>query len=307
MSSVANPVATSAPDPVPHRKSPDIPWLSLGWFFGLLILCYAPVLQGLINQWNNDEDMGHGFFVPVIAAYIAWQKKDELQGRDLTPNPLGLILIAFAALQMYIGTLGAELFLARTAFVEGVVGIVLSLGGLHALRVMAFPLIVLCFMVPIPAVIYNQITFPLQLFASNVAANLLELMGIPVLRDGNVLELPSQKLNVVEACSGIRSLLSLTFLSLVYGYFFEKKVWTRVALFLAVVPIAILANAGRVTLSGVMSEINPEWAHGTAHTASGWVIFMIALFMMLVTHTLLNRVHRLFDRNIIPASERAHG
>ena len=153
--------------------------------------------------------MGHGFFVPVIAAYIAWQKRDELLGREAKPNYLGLVIVIFAAIQMYIGTLGAELFLARTAFVEAVVGMVLVLGGTYALRVMAFPLLLLCFMVPLPAVIYNQITFPLQIFASQVAAFVLELVGIPVLRDGNVLELPSQKLNVVEACSGIRSLLSL--------------------------------------------------------------------------------------------------
>jgi exosortase len=306
MSSVANPVVTSAPEPSPQPKSFEVPWISLAWFFGLLILCYGPVLARLVDQWNNDEDMGHGFFVPVIAAYIAWQKKDELIGRELKPNPLGLLLILFAAVQMYVGTLGAELFLARTAFIEGVVGVVLCLGGVYALKVMAFPLIMLCFMVPIPGVIYNQITFPLQLFASNVAATVLELVGIPVLRDGNVLELPSQKLNVVEACSGIRSLLSLTFLSLVYGYFFDKKVWMRVVLFLAVVPIAIAANAGRVTITGIMSEMNPEWAHGAAHTASGWVIFMMALFMMVVTHTLLNRIYSLFHKPSTPAAEGAN-
>jgi exosortase len=302
MSSAANPVVTSAPESAPQRQSLQVPWLSLTWFFGLLILCYGPVLVRLVNQWNNDEDMGHGFFVPVIAAYIAWQKKDELLGRVLKPNPIGIVIILFAALQMYIGTMGAELFLARTAFIEGVIGVIISLGGFYALKVMAFPLLVLCFMVPVPGVIYNEITFPLQLFASRVAGDVLELIGIPVLRDGNVLELPSQKLNVVEACSGIRSLLSLTFLSIVYGYFFEKKTWMRIALFLAVVPIAILANAGRVTASGIMSEINPEWAHGTAHTASGWVIFMIALFMMVTTHTVLTRIYKMFAKNP-PAAE----
>jgi len=261
----------------------------------------------LIQQWNNDEDMGHGFFVPVIAAYIAWQKRDELLNRPLKPNYFGVAIVIYAAIQMYIGTLGAELFLARTAIVEAIVGIVLTLGGTYALRVMAFPLILLCFMVPIPAVIYNRITFPLQLFASQVAAFVLELLGTPVLRDGNVLELPSQRLNVVEACSGIRSLLSLTFLSLVYGYFFDKKPWMRVALFIATVPIAIIANAGRVTLTGMMSEINTELAHGTAHTASGWVIFMIALAMMVVTHQLINRTYGIFMRRRSSTVESSNG
>jgi exosortase len=304
MSSVANPVATPAADSKLSQQQP--PWLSLAWFFGLLVLCYAPVLARLVQQWNDDEDMGHGFFVPIIAGYIAWQKRDQLLSREVKPNYFGIAVVILAAVQMYIGTLGAELFLARTAIVEAVVGMVLVLGGTHALRVLAFPLFLLCFMVPLPAVIYNQITFPLQLFASQVAAFILELVGIPVLRDGNVLELPSQKLNVVEACSGIRSLLSLTFLSLVYGYFFDNKAWMRVVLFIATVPIAIIANAGRVTLTGIMSEINPDLAHGSAHTASGWVIFMIALAIMVLTHQILTRVHGFFTRRAASNLEKAN-
>ena len=291
MSLVANPVVPQVSGPPPARQ--QVPWAILTWFFFLLVLSYGPVLLRLVNQWNNDEDMGHGFFVPLIAGYIAWQRRDRLLGRNLTPNYWGLAIIIFAGLQMYIGTLGAELFLARTAFVEAVIGTVLLFGGTYAVRAMVFPLVLLFFMIPIPAVIYNRITFPLQLFASEVAAHTLEFIGIPVLRDGNVLELASQKLSVVEACSGIRSLLSLTFLSLVYGYFFDSKRWMRVVLFFATIPIAILANAARVTLTGIMSEVNPELAHGAAHTASGWVIFMIALAMMIVTHQIINRVYRL--------------
>jgi exosortase len=157
-------------------------------------------------------------------------------------------------------------------------------------------------MIPIPGIIYNQITFPLQLFASQVAALALEVLGIPVLRDGNILELASQKLSVVEACSGIRSLLSLTFLSLVYAYFFDSKPWMRWALLAATVPIAIIANAGRVTLTGVMSEINPELAHGLIHTASGWVIFMFALVILVITHQIINQIYKVATRRAGPAS-----
>jgi eight transmembrane protein EpsH (proposed exosortase) len=264
----------------------------MAWFFGLLVLCYAPVLWRLVNQWNNDEDMGHGFFVPVIAGYIAWQKRDKLFQHALKPNYWGLAVIAFAAMQLIIATLGAELFLARTAFIESVIGVTLFLGGTYAVRVLAFPLFLLFFMVPIPAVLYNQITFPLQLFASQVAEVSLNLLGIPVYRDGNILELASQKLSVVEACSGIRSLLSLTFLSLVYSYFFDDKTWMRTVLFLSTIPIAIIANAGRVTLTGILSEYKPELAHGFFHTASGWVIFMIALAILVALHQFLNRAYK---------------
>jgi exosortase len=291
MSSVANPVASPAAKP---QSAASIPWIPLAWFFGLLILCYAPILARLLRQWKNDEDMGHGFFVPVIAAYIAWQRREELLRLPLQSNFLGLAVLAFAAIQSYVGTLGAELFLSRTAFVESVFGVVLFLGGWEAIRILAFPLFLLCFMVPIPAVIYNQITLPLQLFASRVAEVALSVMGIPVLRDGNVLELASQRLSVVEACSGIRSLLSLSFLALVYSYFFDEKRWMRAALLIATVPIAIVANAGRVTLTGVLSEIDPELAHGFTHTASGWVIFMVALACLVLFHQILNRFYTRF-------------
>ena len=292
MSSVANPVVPQVSDPPPARQ--QVPWAILTWFFFLLVLSYGPVLMRLVNQWNNDEDMGHGFFVPFDRGLHRVAEAGSAARAQADVRIIGdCASSSLLVLQMYIGTLGAELFLARTAFVEAVIGTVLLFGGTYALRAMVFPLVLLFFMIPIPAVIYNRITFPLQLFASEVAAHTLELIGIPVLRDGNVLELASQKLSVVEACSGIRSLLSLTFLSLVYGYFFESKRWMRVVLFLATIPIAILANAGRVTLTGIMSEMNPELAHGAAHTASGWVIFMIALAMMIITHQIINRVYRL--------------
>ena len=270
-----------------------VPWVAFAWFGGLLILGYAPVLWALVRQWNNDADMGHGFFVPVMAALIAWQKKDLLLAEKPAPNWWGMVIVIYAGLQLYIGTLGVELFLSRTAFVITLIGITLLLGGTRALRILAFPLFLLFFMVPIPAILYNKITFPLQFLASEMANAALDFLRIPVLREGNILYLAESSLSVVEACSGIRSLLSLTFLALVYGYFFEKNVWMRVVLFLATVPIAMIANASRVTLTGVLSEIKPELAEGFFHTASGWVIFMVALASLIAFHQALKLGGRL--------------
>ena len=270
-----------------------LPWVAWAWFGALLLLSYAPVLWRLLRQWDADPDMGHGFFVPIVAGFILWQKRAELLALKPAPNWWGLAVVLYGGVQLWIATLGAELFLARTAFVISIIGIVLLLGGTAWVRALAFPLFLLFFMIPIPTVVYNSITFPLQLLASRVAKQALDLMQIPVLRDGNVLELAEQKLSVVEACSGIRSLLSLTFLSLVYGYFFESKVWMRVALFFSTIPIAIVANASRVTLTGVLTEYKPELAEGFFHTASGWVIFMAALAIMVVLHQILNRGYRL--------------
>jgi exosortase len=275
------------------RRARQISWFVLAWLGALLLFSYAPVLWRLVEQWDSDPDMGHGFFVPVVAGFIVWQNRRELLALTPSPNWWGLAVVLYGALQLYIATLGAELFLARTAFVISVIGIVLLLGGTAYVRRLAFPLFLLFFMIPIPTVVYNSITFPLQILASRVSTQALDVMQIPVLREGNVLELAQQKLSVVEACSGIRSLLSLTFLSLVYGYFFESKIWMRVVLFLSTIPIAIVANASRVTLTGVLTEYKPELAEGFFHTASGWVIFMVALAILIALHQILNGGYRL--------------
>lgn len=263
-------------------------WAPFAWISGVMLVSFYPMLERLVQQWMNDDDMGHGFFVPVVAAYIAWQRKDEILDIEMKRNYWGLVVMLYASVQYVLGTIAAELFLTRTAIVFSIAGAVLFTGGLQLLKKVGFPIFLLGFMVPIPAVIYNQITFPLQMFASGVAEKTLLLLGIPVLRDGNILELAEHKLSVVEACSGIRSLLSLTFLSLVYGFFFESRTWMRAMLLFATVPIAIAANAFRVSMTGVLYEYKSEWAEGFFHTAEGWVIFMIALSLLLMFHRFAN-------------------
>jgi exosortase len=266
-------------------------------FFGVLILlCYAPALRSLVDVWLHNDDMGHGFFVPAVAGYIVWQQKDELKKIPLRTNWWGLLVVLFGAVQSIIATLGVELFLSRSALVVTVTGAVLLLGGTPLLKKLAFPILLLCFMLPLPALIFNSITFPLQILASQLADTALKALDIPVLREGNILELPNQKLSVVEACSGIRSLLSLTFLSLVYGYFFEKKTWIRIMLFVATVPIAIIANGSRVTITGILTQIKPELAEGFFHESTGWVIFMVALGILVIVHRAVLWGDRLIKR-----------
>jgi exosortase len=277
-------MATTVIQPEPSASlpptSPQMDWVKLAWFAGLILAAYFSILTPLVTQWMNDDDMGHGFFVPAIAAYIAWQRRDQVMAEPMRPNFWGLLPLAWGALQSYIANLGAELFLSRTAIILTIVGAVWLVCGTRVLKLLAFPLALLVFMVPLPAVIYNSITMPLQFFASSVAETSLNLIGFPVLREGNVLELASGPL--------IRSLLTLTFLSLVYGYFSDDKPWMRVALLIGVIPIAIAANSFRVTLTGVISEFNKEWAQGFFHTAEGWVIFMVAFSMLFLFHRLVN-------------------
>ena len=267
---------------------PALPWVPIAWVGVLLIASYALVLWRRINQWSTDGDMGHGFFVPIVAGYIAWQRRRELMNAWGPCNWWGLLVIVWGAAQLYAATLGAELFLARTAFIVSLAGMVLFLGGTKALRILAFPLFLLFFMVPIPAIIYNVVTFKLQMIASRLSEAALSVLGVPVLREGNILRLPNQSLSVVEACSGIRSLLPLSFLSLVYAYFFDKKVWMRAALLAATVPIAIVANASRVTVSGLLGLVNTELSEGLFHSAAGWLIFMFGLLLLAGVHASIN-------------------
>jgi exosortase len=245
-------------------------------------------------QWATDENMGHGFFVPVIAGWIAWQRRDQLMTTPRQQNGWGLVLVIWAGLQALAATLGAELFTARLAFVMAIVGSILFVGGKQWLKILGFPLALLLFMIPIPQILYARLTLSLQMLASELGETLIGWMGIPVIRTGNLLQLPSQTLDIADACSGIRSLLSLVFLSLVYAYFTDKRPWMRWALLIATIPIAIGANAVRVAITGLLSEINTNLAQGTYHEMEGYVVFVVALAALLITHRLINMVTRRF-------------
>lgn len=255
----------------------------------LLIACYAPLLAGLARQWATDPDMSHGFFVLPVAAFVVWQRRHDLAAIQPEPNWWGLAIAVGGAVQLLLGTLAAQLFIARTAFLVSLTGVILFLGGTRALKTLGFPLLLLLFLFPVPAIVYARVTLPLQIFASASAEWALNSIGVPVLRDGNILELPHERLSVVEACSGIRSLLSLSFLSLIYAYFFDQRVGMRWVLLAATVPIAIAANAARVTVMGILGEFHGDLAQGAFHVFESWAVFVVALGLLIMVHRVLPR------------------
>lgn len=273
-----------------------VDWLSIAWFGTLLVACYAPILYRMANQWATDDNMGHGFFVPFVVGYVAWQKREELAATPARTNWWGLVIVISAGLLSVLATLGVELFTARLSFVVALLGTVLFLGGTKWVKLLSFPLALLLFMIPIPAIIYSSLTLRLQILASELGEILITAMGIPVLREGNTLKLPSQTLDIVDACSGIRSLLSLLFLALVYSFFTDKKVWMRWALLAATIPIAIGANGIRVAVTGLLSEIDTKLASGGYHEAEGYIVFVVALAALIGVHRLLNIIARRFDK-----------
>jgi exosortase len=207
---------------------------------------------------------------------------------EIKPSNLGLVVMLGAIGLLLVGSLGSELFTCRFSLLVMLVGMIVFLAGWKTLRVMAFPLCFFVFVIPLPTIIYDEITFPLLLIASRFAAFWLEVVHVPVLRDGNILILSNFSLEVVEACSGIRSLMTLLSLAVVYVYFLEPRRWAQTMLVLLMLPIAIFSNAIRIMGTGIIAHrFGPLAAQGFMHEFSSWVVFLIALLLLLALHWVL--------------------
>jgi len=240
-------------------------------------VAYFDVFVWLFDDWELDGNYSHGWLVLPIAGYMVWERRDELS--RLTPKPslwgLALLIASIAALGA--GTVAAETTVARLSIILTIVGAIWYVVGFQALRVLRFPLAFLLLMIPIPGIIFNRITFPLQLIASEFGAWSLSVAGIPVYREGNLINLAHMSLDVAEACSGIRSLISLFTLSLLYGYFAEPHRSIRMLLLVATVPVAIIANGMRVAATGIAAHYyGLQAAEGFFHSFSGWIVFAVA-------------------------------
>lgn len=263
-------------------------WLKLALLAALAALLYSRVIGGLVNDWWNDPDFSHGFLVPFFSAFVVWQQRKRLA--ELAPKPswTGLVVIAGSLFLLIVGVLGSEFFLRRTSMVFLLAGLIVYFLGWRYFRALLFPWVFLFFMIPIPAIIFNQIAFPLQFLAAKLGSSLLTSCGLPVLREGNVIQLPTMSLEVAEACSGIRSLMSLGALAVIYGYFMETRNSLRVILALSAIPIAVGANSLRIMGTGLLGVYwSPDKAEGFFHEFSGWVIFVISLVMLFAFHALL--------------------
>jgi exosortase len=270
------------------------PWSALGRMalLGLLLVAiYHDIGLRLVRQWYDDPDFYHGFLVPLLSAYLAWDRRAEWLPLPARPNPWGAALLGAGLLMLMLGLGGAELYLQRTSFIVVLAGLVLLLAGTAILRRLAFPILFLLFMVPLPAIVINAVAFPLQLLAAKTATFCLFNLGIPVLREGNIIALAGTRLEVAEACSGIRSLQALLALGSIFAYFSQSQPWKRWTLVVLSVPIAITANALRVSGTGVLAQYwGAAAAEGFYHTFSGWLIFVVALLMLLGCGALLSKI-----------------
>jgi exosortase len=262
--------------------------LALAVFAAAFAILYHDVIAKLVLDWYTDENYSHGFLIVPIALYFAWERRGRLAAAKASPSVLGLLIVIGSTLVLAAGVLGAELFLTRISILGVLAGSVLFVYGRQHLRILAFPIAFLLLMIPIPAIIFNQVAFPLQLLASRFGELALNLFGVPVLREGNVIVLANTTLEVAEACSGIRSLVSLLTLAIVYGYFTDSRVAARIALAACAIPIAIVANGLRVGGTGLAAHfIGEEAAQGFFHEFSGWLVFLVAFAMLFLVQRLL--------------------
>lgn len=294
-----------------------------------ILFTYAAVLVKLSSNWWSDENYSHGLLVPVIIGYILWMQRDKLVAEPKrAATLLGGLMIALALFALWIGVAGAELYSQRMSLVLLIAGTVIYFWGWRLLRLVWVPLALLVLAIPIPAILFNKIAFPLQLFASRCAVWSMSMLGIPVLRQGNVIELKplnsvdTRKLEVVEACSGIRSLMTLVTLAVVFAYFThplsddptDKRgnfawlrsygFWRSTILVLSAVPIAILTNAARVSGTGILSHYyGTQVADGFFHSFSGWAIYIVAFLLLFGVGWILDR----FKPSLAPTTPKDTG
>jgi len=254
-----------------------------------LIGLYYPVLVAMAHDWSTNDNYSHGFFIPLISGYMIYAMKEELRQLPLRPVNGGVLLFVVGLGQLYVARVGSEYFLQRTSIILVLLGIVLFLLGKAITRKLSVPILYLLFMVPLPAILWNKIAFPMQLYSSAITEKVIQLVGIPVFREGNVLHLAQTTLEVVDACSGLRSLTTMFALSAALAWFSNYATWKKCALFFAAAPIAIFANIVRLTgTAGLASVYGEKVAQGFLHEFSGFFTFVFGLMLLVLTNKLLH-------------------
>lgn len=267
------------------KAAPPVTPLVLG---GLLLLAviwfFLPVLTNLFALLAESEDYSFGLLLPLVSGYIVYLKWPQIRNGLWRPSWMGLPLIALGLLLCIMGELSLSAFIARISFILVFTGLLVLVGGWSLLRLLIFPLLLLLLMIPGPEGIMKQLTFPLQLVSSKLAAILLQTIGIPVMRQGNVIDLGVRQLQIVQACSGLRYILSLMALGIIYCYFYQRSLWKAGILIISLIPSAIIANAIRVAAMGIF----PSLQEGFLHSFSGWLIFIFCFGFMALLNWLLN-------------------
>jgi len=257
-------------------------WLLMGAVLAAVLWLYLPFLKTLVAAWETNDDYSHGYFIPFLAIYFIYCQRDALKNIIVRPSNTGILVIAAGLAQLVVAKVGSEFFLQRTSMIILLIGLVLFLLGWEYLYKLFLPLAYLIFMIPLPAIIWNKIAFPMQLFSSFLTEKVITFLGIPIFREGNILHLAETTLEVVAACSGLRSLVTMFALSAALAMLSELPNWKRWLLFFSAIPIAVIANISRLVITALMaSRMGSAAAQGFLHEFSGIVVFILGLILLL--------------------------
>lgn len=263
--------------------------------FAVLLLVWAavfsPVVPAMVGTWLNHSDNSHALLVPLIAMYFVWIKREELGRIEISGSAVGGLFLAGTLVVYLVSFVGGIAVFARLMIVFSLFGLLWSCMGWQVVRVLAFPLGFLVFMVPVPDSVLGMVSFPLQLLATKFAAGVIQFCSIPVYREGNMLYFAHAQLEVAEACSGIRSIMSLTMLSVIFAHLSGNGWWRKALLIFSAIPIAMLANILRVSGTGILAHFfGNKVARGFLHEFSGLAVFVFGLVLLFLVFNLLNRI-----------------
>jgi exosortase len=255
-----------------------------------IFLCYSQILFEMAKRWTVDPNYSHGFLIPLLSGYLIWTKRDAFSLSAIDPELKGLPIFMFGLLLLVLGKAGTIDFVMRFSFLMVLVGLSLFLLGTNIIKAALFPLCYLVFMIPLPSVLYNDLTFRLKLLTSILSTRILSLIGIHAFREGNIIHLNQTSLQVIDACSGLRSLISLLALAVLFAYLTQKSIWKRLSLILLTIPITIFSNSCRLTVTAILVDhIGPQATEGFFHILTGIIMFVIALVLLVSCGAFIKR------------------
>jgi exosortase A len=265
-------------------------FVSVAIFLSAFVFLYWQTLYGMAVDWYIDENYSHGFLIPLISGYLVWERRHTIKSVATSPSNLGSFIVIVGLVIYLIGNVAGESFTMRVSLLFVMGGALLFTYGGGLFKTVSFPFFYLIFMIPLPYILYDSIAFPLKLLVSKYSVDFLRVIGVPTMREGNVIYLVNTTLEVADACSGIRSIMSLLALSAALAYFTQRGWLKRAVLIALAIPIALFANSIRVIGTGILaSRYGSRVAEGFFHEFAGLVIFGVAMAMLILSALVISK------------------
>lgn len=282
---------------IPQRtvvwRFPLASWVLLVVALCVAVFSFQSGLAVMVDRWGGQGEYSYGYLIPLISLFLIWQKKNQLASLPLTGSWWGLVVVLFGVTAYGIGELSTLYLIVQYSFLAVIAGLTLALVGWRGLQLLLAPLGILIFMVPLPEFIFQGLSLNAQLISSNLGVEVIKLFDIPVYLEGNVIDLGAYKLQVAEACNGLRYLFPLMVVGFIMAYFFKLEMWKRIVIFMSAIPLTIIMNSFRIGVIGVTVQYwGVDAAKGFLHEFEGWIVFMVCTALLVGEMWLLSRLSR---------------